>query len=245
MKFAILTGNIGSGKSTVAAELRKLGYPVIDSDRLAKDVYLSDPGVRGAICSLFGPDAIDPIVGLSANMRKLALEDMGVYRWLERIAERPMDNALESIFRKLPCARGFNIGGHTKDIAFIETAVMSGWIFGGTAMTRTRDHEYTFKICTLNTEGRIDRVVERYQKEKCLQTEPYGFARYADEVYENNKKLLDAYRGMVVRTDRLQDTVNNAWYDENTGHPDPMEMLNESEGQPARIASEIDLIVSK
>lgn len=245
MKFAILTGNIGSGKSTVATELRKLGYPVIDSDRLMKDIYLSDPGVRGAICSLFGPDAIDPIVGLSANMRKLALEDMTVYRWLERIVERPMDDALESIFWKLPCTRGFNVDGHTKDIAFIETAVMSDWIFGGTAMTRVRDHEYTFKILTLKTEDRIDRVVERYRKKYKLQTEPYGFARYADEVYEGNRKLLETYRDMVVQTDHLQDKVNNAWYDENKGYPDPMEMLNESEDRPARIASEIDLIVSK
>ena len=245
MKFAILTGNIGSGKSTVAAELRKLGYPVIDSDRLAKDVYLSDPGVRGAIFSLFGPDALDPIIGLSAKMRKLALEDMTVYRWLERIVERPMDDALDSIFWKLPHTRGFNIDGHTKDIAFIETAVMSDWIFGGTAMTRARDHEYTFKIWTLRTEDRIDRVVERYRKKNNLQTEPYGFVIYADEVYEGNRKLLETYRDMAVRTDRLQDRVNNTWYDGNTGHPDPMEMLNESEGQPARIASEIDLIVSK
>jgi adenylate kinase family enzyme len=245
MKFAILTGNIGSGKSTVAAELRKLGYPVIDSDRLMKDIYLTDPGVRGAIFSLFGPDALDPINGLSAKVRRLALEDMTVYRWLEHIIERPMDDALESIFWKLPCTRGFNVDGHTKDIAFIETAVMSDWIFGGTAMTRARDHEYTFKIWTQKTEDRIDRVVERYRKKNRLQTEPYGFELYPKEVYENNKKLLDAYRDMAVRTDRLQDIVNNTWHDENGGHPDPMEMLNESEDQPARIASEIDLIVSK
>jgi adenylate kinase family enzyme len=245
MKFAILTGNIGSGKSTVAAELRKLGYPVIDSDRLMKDIYLTDPGVRGAIFSLFGPDALDPINGLSANMRRLALEDMTVYRWLERITCNPMDRALESIFWNLPYPGGSKVNGHAMGIAFIETAVMSDWIFGGTAMTRARDHEYTFKIWTLKTEDRIDRVVEQYRKENRLQTEPYGFAQYPKEVYENNKRLLDAYRDMAARTDRLQDIVNNTWYDENKGYPDPMEMLNESEDQPARIASEIDLIVSK
>ena len=245
MKFAILTGNIGSGKSTVASELRKLGYPVIDSDRLLTDIYLSDPGVRGAIFSLFGPDAIDPIVGLSDTVRNMALEDMGVYRFLEHIVERPMDSALESIFWKLPHTRGFNVGGHTKDIAFIETSVMSSWIFGGTAMTRARDHEYTFKIWTLRTEDRIDRMVERYRKTYNLQTEPYGFVQYREEVYENNRKRLDVYRDMVAGTDRLQDIVNNVWYEANHGYPDPMGMLNESEDQPARIASEIDRIVSR
>jgi dephospho-CoA kinase len=245
MKFAILTGNIGSGKSTVATELRKLGYPVIDSDRLMKDIYLSDPGVRGAIFSLFGPDAINPIVGLSAKVRKLALEDMTVYRWLEKITCNPMDRALESIFWNLPYPGGSKVNGHARGIAFIETPVMSDWMFGGMARTREREHEYTFKIWTLKAEDRIDRVVEQYRKENRLQTEPYGFAQYPKEVYENNKKLLDAYRDMAVRTDRLQDIVNNTWHDENGGHPDPMEMLNESEDQPARIASEIDLIVSK
>ena len=245
MKFAILTGNIGSGKSTVAAELRKLGYPVIDSDRLMKDIYLTDPGVRGAIFSLFGPDAIDPIVGLSAKMRKLALEDMMVYRWLEKITCNPMDSALGSIFWNLPYPSGPKVNGHSKGIAFIETPVMSAWMFGGMARTRELEHEYTFKIWTLNTEDRIDRVVERYRKKTDLKTEPYGFVQYPKEVYENNKKLLDAYRDMIVRTDRLQDIVNNTWYDENKGCPDTMEMLNESEYQPARIASEIDLIVSK
>lgn len=245
MKFAILTGNIGSGKSTVAEELRKLGYPVIDSDRLMKDIYLSDPGVRGAIFSLFGPDAIDPVVGLSAKMRNLALEDMTVYRWLEKITCNPMDRALESIFWKLPHPRGSKVNGHAKGIAFIETPVMSDWIFGGMARTRELEYEYNFKIWTLKTEDRIDRVVERYRKKNGLQTEPYGFAQYPKDAYEDNKKLLDAYRDMAVRTDRLQDIVNNTWYDENKGYPDPMEMLNESEDQPARIASEIDLIVSK
>jgi dephospho-CoA kinase len=38
MRVFGLTGNFGSGKSTVAGMLRSAGIPVIDSDRLARDV---------------------------------------------------------------------------------------------------------------------------------------------------------------------------------------------------------------
>ena len=39
-----MTGNIGSGKSTVAAMLREAGIPVLDADRISKEV--TAPGGR-------------------------------------------------------------------------------------------------------------------------------------------------------------------------------------------------------
>ena len=39
-----MTGNIGSGKSTVAAMLREEGIPVLDADRISRDV--TAPGGR-------------------------------------------------------------------------------------------------------------------------------------------------------------------------------------------------------
>lgn len=40
-----LTGGIATGKSTVAEMLRNLGLPVIDADRLVKNVYATDEAV--------------------------------------------------------------------------------------------------------------------------------------------------------------------------------------------------------
>jgi len=245
MKFAILTGNIGSGKSTVAAELRKMGYPVINSDRMLKDIYLTDPGVRGAVTALWGPDAIEPLVGLSSTVRNEALDDMVVYRWLESITCGPMDLALGRVFWNLAGSPDVSGKGHGRGIAFIETAVMSDWIFGGMAMTRKMEHAYTFRVYCLSTEARIDRVVERYQRSHRLETEQYGFFVDPQEVYDKNRKVLSEYRDMVVRTDHLQDIVNGRWYETHDGHPKPMDMLNECEDHPARIAAEIDLVVSK
>lgn len=54
-----LAGGIGAGKSAVAAELAKLGYIVLDSDRMAKEA-LDTPAVRGEIVGWWGPRVLTP-----------------------------------------------------------------------------------------------------------------------------------------------------------------------------------------
>jgi dephospho-CoA kinase len=52
-----LTGNIGSGKSTVARLLRERGIPVLDADAIAREVS-SFPDVLAAVRQAFGPEYI-------------------------------------------------------------------------------------------------------------------------------------------------------------------------------------------
>ena len=54
-----LTGGIASGKSTVSAQFRQMGLPVVDADQLARDVVL--PGTPGlaAIVAAFGAEMLD------------------------------------------------------------------------------------------------------------------------------------------------------------------------------------------
>ena len=51
-----LTGGIGSGKSTIAQQLRAMGYAVYDTDSQAKRLIQSDPHVREQITALFGTE---------------------------------------------------------------------------------------------------------------------------------------------------------------------------------------------
>ena len=54
-----ITGNIGSGKSTVSRMLEALGASVSHSDDLAKSLIIQDPDVREKICQRFGDDVYD------------------------------------------------------------------------------------------------------------------------------------------------------------------------------------------
>ena len=54
MKVIGLTGNIGCGKSSVAAMLRELGAATIDADALARQIRQNDADARRAIERRFG-----------------------------------------------------------------------------------------------------------------------------------------------------------------------------------------------
>lgn len=60
MERAGLTGGIGSGKTRVAALFAELGIPVLDADRVTRE--LQEPGqpLHGAIVEHFGPGVLDP-----------------------------------------------------------------------------------------------------------------------------------------------------------------------------------------
>ena len=53
-----LTGGIGSGKSTVSAQLASLGAVVVDADAVAREVV--EPGTPAlvAIADRFGPEVL-------------------------------------------------------------------------------------------------------------------------------------------------------------------------------------------
>lgn len=60
MKVYGLTGNIGSGKSTVAAMLRRAGIPVLDADRIAREVTAPGGRAHDAVVREFGREILLP-----------------------------------------------------------------------------------------------------------------------------------------------------------------------------------------
>jgi dephospho-CoA kinase len=54
MRVFGLTGNIGSGKSTVAAMLREAGIPVLDADRISREVTAAGGRAYEAVVQAFG-----------------------------------------------------------------------------------------------------------------------------------------------------------------------------------------------
>ena len=53
-----LTGGIGSGKTTVSDYLLEKGYPVIDADKIAREITLPGSPVLDALAAEFGADII-------------------------------------------------------------------------------------------------------------------------------------------------------------------------------------------
>lgn len=81
-----LTGNIASGKSTVAAVWRRLGAAVVDADVLARAaIEPGTPGLRRVV-ETFGKEVLAPDGSLDrARMRRLVFDDERARRQLESI----------------------------------------------------------------------------------------------------------------------------------------------------------------
>ena len=239
MKIGIICGNIGSGKSSVAEELRKMGYPVISTDDLMKVIYKSNPSVYGTVTSIWGPDAIDMFGSLSQEVRDLALKDETVYDFLMNLVQYPLRSALGKIFCNFTFDRAYN----DKTI-FIESAVMCKWMYEWVNPARTIDH--VFRITVPDTDERIYRVVNRYACRNRIETECIGFSVLPDEEYKKNKLLLAKFRKMVALTDDMQTNLYNKWLGSNDPHfPEPIVLVNEAREDVTRIANRIVEIVSK
>jgi dephospho-CoA kinase len=106
-----LTGGLASGKSTVAARLREAGLPVIDADRLAREVV--EPGTPGlaAVAAAFGREILAEDGSLDrAKLAEIVFDDRDKRRILNgilhpRIAAASAERvaALDSAGEKLAC----------------------------------------------------------------------------------------------------------------------------------------------
>ncbi len=86
MKTVGLTGGIACGKSTVAALLRARGLPVVDADRVARDVVAPGSDGLAAVVARFGPDVLLPGGGLDRpKLRGIVSADPAARADLEAI----------------------------------------------------------------------------------------------------------------------------------------------------------------
>lgn len=86
MRVVGLTGGIATGKSTVASILRELGVPVIDADRVAREVVEPGQPALARILEAFGPEVLDDRGRLDrAAMRRRIARDPDARRALEAI----------------------------------------------------------------------------------------------------------------------------------------------------------------
>jgi dephospho-CoA kinase len=81
-----LTGGIGSGKSTVAKVLARLGSTIVDTDAIARELTQAGGRAIPNIVAEFGPASMDDTGALDrSRMRHLAFADPSARRRLEGI----------------------------------------------------------------------------------------------------------------------------------------------------------------
>ena len=94
MKVIGLTGNIGCGKSTVAAMLREHGVATVDADAIAREIRQNDADARAEIQARFGTyDA--------AELAGIVFTDRAALRDLERILHPRVRGAIRARLAEL------------------------------------------------------------------------------------------------------------------------------------------------
>ncbi len=81
-----LTGGIASGKSAVTAAFARLAVPVVDADRVAREVVEPGRPALAAVVAEFGPDVVGPDGRLDrAQLRRIVFADPERRRNLEAV----------------------------------------------------------------------------------------------------------------------------------------------------------------
>ncbi len=112
MQLIGITGGIGSGKTTIARELERLGYPVYYTDAEAKRIIRSNPMVRSGIETLFGSEVFEGDVYRTDLVAREVFRDPEMLERLNRIVHPAVG------FDLMHWAR------EQKGICFVESAIL-------------------------------------------------------------------------------------------------------------------------
>lgn len=103
-----LTGGIGSGKSSVASVLQKMGAAIVDADAVSRAATASNGSAIAEIATAFGSEFIDPYGALNRQkMREIVFQDFAAKKKLERILHPLVRREMLSQ-AKLAAAHGAN-----------------------------------------------------------------------------------------------------------------------------------------
>lgn len=96
-----ITGGIGSGKSVIARQLRKMGYSVYDTDSEAKRIIVEDATVREQMTALFGEEVYKDGVYQTALVAQQVFADKNFLAKLNAIVHPAVKADIISKFRSL------------------------------------------------------------------------------------------------------------------------------------------------
>jgi len=137
-----LTGNIGTGKSTVAGMLAELGADTIDADKVTREVMRAGTAAHQQIVATFGPEVLAPDGEIDRKRLGAAVfADPTALARLEAIVHPP---TLQDVSRR--------IAASSADVVVVEAIKL---IEAGMA-----DSCDTVWVTTCRPEQQIDRIME-------------------------------------------------------------------------------------
>jgi dephospho-CoA kinase len=196
-----LTGGLGSGKSTVAAELRALGAYVIEADELGRELMEPGESVYEEIVRVFGPGVVGPDGRLNrVRLAQMAFEG-GRLDELNAIVHPAVIAAqqrwMEDVFRR-----------DSRAVAVVESAL----IFEVERDAKTRGER---EGVLADWRNRFDRVIVLTAPDEVK------VARYVDRVCPDSEKREAAMADARVRLARQMPDAEKAeradFVIENTG----------------------------
>src|SRR5512139_33504 len=117
MRIIGLTGNIGSGKSTVASMFRDAGIPVLDADRISREVTAPGTPAFRALVGEFGPGILGPDGAMDrGRVAELVFSDPSRRARLESITHPAILDAMKEALS------GIAAEGHP--LAIVEAALI-------------------------------------------------------------------------------------------------------------------------
>ncbi|MFM8492650.1 MAG: dephospho-CoA kinase [Bacteroidota bacterium] len=188
-----LTGNMGSGKSTVAKVFRFLGVPVFDADEEARDLLEYDDETRASVMKIFGKQAFNPN-GLPnrAFIGKAAFKDPDKLRALNQVVH-PKIRLLSDIWHE----------GHEEAYTLHEAALL----------VESGSHERLDALLVVSAPMavKIDRVVARngWSRRHIMerlknQMKQRELLQHADYVIKNDGKGLLIPQILAIHQDILK-----------------------------------------
>ena len=117
-----ITGGIGSGKSTIAKQLRDMGYMVYDTDSEAKRIIVEDTHVRQQIEQLFGSEVYKDGVYQTALVAQRVFADHSLLAKLNAIVHPAVKADIMNRMSRLAILNSRI--GNQKNLFFIECAIL-------------------------------------------------------------------------------------------------------------------------
>ena len=201
-KIIGITGGIATGKSTAVAYIREMGYPVIDSDLLAREVV--EPGTEGldAIQAFFGADIV--VDG------QLNRQSLGEIVFQDEVMRLALNDIVHPLVYKAVKER---IDSCTDSIVFVDSPLL----FEGFEKSKSYGIVYDeVWLIDLNEEEQMTRLMARNgfteveaKHRMDAQWSMDKKRQLADVVIDNRKSREQLYRQVNDEIQRVEEAVRD------------------------------------